>query len=184
MMMIYVSRSFPAEVGERRDKDTREKFQRSLRTTQHTQQTRAFTLVVRSHRFGSSSLIFYLNSTTNSTIIYTYSFSDERFSLSCDLSLNRRKSFRSFQNNQPRFAFHETLRYYRWWCKRAFSDVLCLKKNERNTREREKKQESEKKKKFDTLNKKMVSRFLCREFCFDQRLFGKIFTYLSFYPVS
>jgi hypothetical protein len=64
------------------------------------------------------------------------------------------------------------------------SVMCCLKKNERNTREREKKQESEKKKKFDTLNKKMVSRFLCREFCFDQRLFGKIFTYLSFYPVS
>ena len=35
-MMIYVSLSFPAEVGERRDKDTREKFQRSLRTTTQT----------------------------------------------------------------------------------------------------------------------------------------------------
>lgn len=107
-MMIYVSRSFPAEVGERRDKDTREKFQRSLRTTQHTQQTRAFTLVVRSHRFGSSSLIFYLNSTTNnSTIIYTYSFSDERFSLSCDLSLNRLSKVSSvpFKTTRASFRF-------------------------------------------------------------------------------
>jgi hypothetical protein len=107
MMMIYVSRSFSAEVGERRDKDTREKFQRSLRTTQHKQQTRAFTLVVRSHRFGSSSLIFYLNSTTNSTIIYTYSFSDERFSLSCDLSLNRLSKVSSvpFKTTRASFRF-------------------------------------------------------------------------------
>ena len=108
-MMIYVSLSFPAEVGERRDKDTREKFQRSLRTTQHKQQTRAFTLVVRSHRFGSSSLIFYLNSTTNSTIIYTYSFSDERFSLSCDLSLNRLSKVSSvpFKTTRASFRFSQ-----------------------------------------------------------------------------
>ena len=114
MMMIYVSRSFSAEVGERRDKDTREKFQRSLRTTQHKQQTRAFTLVVRSHRFGSSSLIFYLNSTTNSTIIYTYSFSDERFSLSCDLSLNRLSKVSSvpFKTTRASFRFSQNSPLY------------------------------------------------------------------------
>ena len=60
--------------------------------------------------------------------------------------------------------------------------MCCLKKKQTKgtKREREKKQESEKKKKFDTLNKKMVvSRFLCREFCFDQARVWEDF-YISF----
>ena len=63
--------------------------------------------------------------------------------------------------------------------------MCCFKKKRKEHREREKKQESEKKKKNDTLNKKRVmSRFLCREFFFLEQEFGKIFTYLSVYPVS
>ena len=115
MMMIYVSRSFSAEVGERRDKDTREKFQRSLRTTQHKQQTRAFTLVVRSHRFGSSSLIFYLNSTIIIVLLYIRIVSLTNAFLCLVISLSTAfQKFLPFLSKQPepRFAFHETLRGY------------------------------------------------------------------------
>ena len=55
---------------------------------------------------------------------------------------------------------------------------MLLEKKTKGTQEREKKQESEKKKN-DTLNKKMVSRFLCREFCFDQEFVWEDF-YISF----
>jgi hypothetical protein len=144
-MMIYVSRSFPAEVGERRDKDTREKFQRSLRTTQHTQQTRAFTLVVRSHRFGSSSLIFYLNSTNNSTIIYTYSFSDERFSLSCDLSLNRLSKVSSvpFKTTRASFRFSQNSPLYSMMMQKRRSVMCCFKKKKTKGTKRERKKTGE-----------------------------------------
>jgi len=55
---------------------------------------------------------------------------------------------------------------------------VFLEKKTKGTQEREKKQESEKKK-YDTLNKKMVLRFLCREFCFDQEFVWEDF-YISF----
>ena len=109
MMMIYVSRSFPAEVGERRDKDTREKFQRSLRTTQHKQQTRAFTLVVRSHRFGSSSLIFYLNSTIIIVLLYIRIVSLTNAFLCLVIYLNRLSKVSSvpFKTTRASFRFSQ-----------------------------------------------------------------------------
>ena len=143
--MIYVSRSFPAEVGERRDKDTREKFQRSLRTTQHTQQTRAFTLVVRSHRFGSSSLIFYV---VVRLIVLLYirivSLTNAFLCLVISLSTAAKVSV-PFKTTRASFRFFTKLSVIIDDDAKERSVMCCLKKNERNTREREKNRRVKKK---------------------------------------
>ena len=79
-----------------------------------------------------------------------YSFSNKRFSLSWSL-LNRRKSFCSFQNNQPCFAFSQNSPVFD--DAKAFSVCVALKKTKRNEREKNRRGRE---KKIDTLNKNGV----------------------------
>jgi hypothetical protein len=82
-----------------------------------------------------------LNSTNNSTIIYTYSFSDERFSLSCDLSLNRLSKVSSvpFKTTRASFRFFTKLSVIIDDDAKERSVMCCFKKKKRKEqREREK----------------------------------------------